>query len=212
MQNEIRVKIVRAAKAMFGQHGFRKASLADIAHEARMGKSSLYHYFRSKEELFRAVVNMEMQVIGIDIAHFLHERTYPTLPLPSSGWAGGPKGHHGVFSHRHAAVLAGLGGIGLNNLLLTPKYGPRVRLNSIITTAELQPDPLVAEKLCREEECMLCMKAENCFGELYDLDLGGKKMKVARFMGCDKDLCKRSNPNAPLPYIRDCIGVCPVGK
>lgn len=157
-------------------------------------------------------INMEMQAIGIDIAHFLHEEGYPTLPLPSSGWAGGPKGHHGVFSHRHAAVLAGLGEIGANNLLLTPKYGPRVRLNSIITTAELLPDPLVAEKLCPEEECMLCMKAKNCFGELYDLDLAGKRMKVARFQGCDKELCKRSNPNAPLPYIRYCIGVCPVGK
>ena len=119
-------------------------------------------------------INMEMQVIGIDIAHFLHERGYPTLPLPSSNYPGGPK--HQVFSHRHAAVLAGLGELGLNNLLLTPKYGPRVRLNSIITTAELLPDPLAAEKLCPEEGCMLCMKAENCFGELYDLDLAGKKM------------------------------------
>ena len=157
-------------------------------------------------------VNTEMQVIGVHIAHFLHEKGYPTLPLPSSGWAGGPSGRHGIFSHRHAAVLAGLGEIGTNNLLLTPEYGPRIRLNSIITTAELQPDPLLAEKLCPEEDCMLCMKAENCFGELYDLDLAGKKMKVARFQGCDKELCKRSNPNAPLPYIRYCIGICPVGK
>ena len=81
MQNEIRVKIVRAAKAMFGQHGFRKASLADIAHEARMGKSSLYHYFRSKEELFRAVVNMEMQVLSDRVREVVGKENLPEARL-----------------------------------------------------------------------------------------------------------------------------------
>ena len=41
------------------------------------------------------------------------------------------------FSHRHAAFLAGLGNFGVNNMLLTPEYGPRVRFGSVFTSAEL---------------------------------------------------------------------------
>ena len=163
--------------------------------------------------------NAEMQVIGIHIAHFLSEKGYPSLPLPSSGWAGGPAnvagrgGRHGIFSHRHAAVLAGLGEIGLNNLLLTPKYGPRVRLNSVITTAPLEPDPLLQEKVCPgAEKCGLCLKAP-CFGEIEEWDVGGKKMPVAKLIRCN-DLTPGC-PNPPgeeLPFIRYCWGVCPVGR
>jgi epoxyqueuosine reductase QueG len=163
--------------------------------------------------------NAEMQVIGIHIAHFLSDKGYPSLPLPSSGWAGGPAnvegrgGRHGLFSHRHAAMLAGLGTIGLNNLLLTPKYGPRVRLNSVITTAEFKPDPILQEQVCLgAEKCGLCLKTP-CFGEIEEWDVGGKKMPVAKLTRCN-DL----DPGCPqpegekLPFIRYCWGICPVGQ
>lgn len=38
---------------------------------------------------------------------------------------------------KDAAVLAGLGVIGRNNLLVTPEYGPRVRLRALATSADL---------------------------------------------------------------------------
>jgi len=41
---------------------------------------------------------------------------------------------------KEAAVLAGLGIIGRNNLLITKQFGPRVRLRAIITEAPLEPD------------------------------------------------------------------------
>ncbi len=40
---------------------------------------------------------------------------------------------------KDAAVLAGVGRIGLNNLLLTPHYGPRVRLRALTLDVALQP-------------------------------------------------------------------------
>nr|MDO8135854.1 hypothetical protein [Candidatus Njordarchaeum guaymaensis] len=58
------------------------------------------------------------------------------------------------FSHRHAAVAAGLGEFGFSGLVLVPRFGPRVRLNSIITNAPLEPDPMYSgPKLCRPEKC-----------------------------------------------------------
>ena len=157
--------------------------------------------------------NMRLQMVGAQLATFLEDQGYASLPLPAGGFKVGA-GRYAFFSHRHAAVLAGLGELGLNNLLLTPQYGPRVRLDSMITTAELTPDALCEGPICPgEEACGLCLKAHDCFGEIYNLEMAGKTMALARFTGgCPSDLCRRKNPNAELPYIRYCWGVCPVGK
>lgn len=64
----------------------------------------------------------------------------------------------GSFSHVYAAANAGMGQVGANGLLLTPQYGPRVHLGSIVTTAPLEPDPLLKEKLCDTAKCTLCIE------------------------------------------------------
>lgn len=158
--------------------------------------------------------NMRLQMIAAQMAWYLEDRGYASLPLPAGGWRVGAQ-RYAFFSHRHAAVAAGLGEIGLNNLLLTPEYGPRQRLNSMITTAPLTPDPLVEGPICLgEEACGLCLEAHECFGDIYALRVAGKTMQVAEFTGgcLSPNGCKRMNPNGHLPYIRYCWGVCPLGK
>ena len=60
------------------------------------------------------------------------------------------------FSHRHAAVAAGLGEIGWHGLCITPEFGTRVRFNSIITDAPLASDPVYeGPSLCKPELCKL---------------------------------------------------------
>ncbi|MFC1564946.1 reductive dehalogenase [candidate division KSB1 bacterium] len=59
------------------------------------------------------------------------------------------------------AIDAGLGEIGRNGILVTPKYGPRVRLAKVITDMPLIPDRPIkfgVTEFC--EDCMLC--AEQC--------------------------------------------------
>jgi epoxyqueuosine reductase QueG len=51
----------------------------------------------------------------------------------------------------------------LNNMLTTPEFGSRVRLVTIVTEADLEPDQPFGEKLClnKREECeLVCVK--NC--------------------------------------------------
>ena len=67
-------------------------------------------------------------------------------------------GGRGIFSMRHAAVRAGLGEFGLNNLVVTPRYGPRVRFGAVITRAQLRASPLLERKVCLGESCMLCLQ------------------------------------------------------
>jgi len=65
------------------------------------------------------------------------------------------------ISVRIAAVACGLGEMGWSKVLLTRKFGPRVRLGTILTDAELEPDPLVPPgTLCNR--CMRC--AAECPG------------------------------------------------
>lgn len=61
-----------------------------------------------------------------------------------------------AFSHVIAGKYAGLGTIGFNHTLLTKQYGPRVRLVSVITDAEITPDRMLQEELCMN--CRLCQK------------------------------------------------------
>jgi hypothetical protein len=101
------------------------------------------------------------------------------LPLaPSAGGrVPGRRARYAFFSDRHPAVATGLGAFGLNNLLLTPEYGPRVRLESMITTAELVPDPLCERPACLgADACGLCLEASDCFGEIHELEMAGKTM------------------------------------
>jgi TetR/AcrR family transcriptional regulator, regulator of autoinduction and epiphytic fitness len=47
--------ILAAALTLFGHYGYRRTSIDDIAQEAGIAKGTVYLYFRSKEEIFRAL-------------------------------------------------------------------------------------------------------------------------------------------------------------
>lgn len=58
---------------------------------------------------------------------------------------------------RIAAVACGMGEMGWSKVFIHPKFGPRVRLGTILTDAELEPDPLVKPgTLC--DRCMRCVR------------------------------------------------------
>lgn len=50
-----REEILAAARAIFAHYGFRRASLEEIAREAGISRTALYHHFRNKEDIFRAM-------------------------------------------------------------------------------------------------------------------------------------------------------------
>ena len=74
--------------------------------------------------------------IALYLARELACRGFEALPIPSSQYRS--QGERvGLFSHKLAAHLAGLGWIGKNCLLITPEFGPRVRLASVLTDCKL---------------------------------------------------------------------------
>ncbi len=103
---------------------------------------------------YSLIPNLELKYAAYRMARFLEKKGHITTPLPS-----GPGGGGAPFSHRHAAVAAGLGVFGWNGILVTPDYGPKVRIVSVITRAELEPDPMYeGKKVCDPTKCNICVK------------------------------------------------------
>lgn len=114
-----------------------------------------------------ALVNKELGRACYHISKLVEEEGYRCFPIVPTGHSKDMdhKKQMGEFSHRHAAVAAGLGEFGYNRLVITPRFGNRVRFCSIITEAELPPDPMYdGPALC--DRCMKCIKS--CPGNCLD--------------------------------------------
>jgi len=61
----VKNSIIEAAKRVFQKWGLHKTTMEDIAHEAGKGKSTLYYYYKSKDEIFEAMITNEFSNIII---------------------------------------------------------------------------------------------------------------------------------------------------
>jgi TetR/AcrR family fatty acid metabolism transcriptional regulator len=58
-----RAEIVDAARSVFARRGFAHGIMDEIAKEAGIAKGTVYLYFRSKTEIYRAVLNHDMKAL-----------------------------------------------------------------------------------------------------------------------------------------------------
>ena len=114
---------------------------------------------------------------------------------------------------KQAAIQAGLGVLGQNNLVITREYGPRIRFGAVYTALSLEPDGPLTDYYC--SSCTIC------WGACPDAALGP--------WGFDRSRCraefdptpemarrqeaeeKHPSPATRLQCIR-CITPCPIGK
>jgi len=104
--------------------------------------------------------------------------------------------------------------------LVTPTYGPRVRLISVLTTAELDIDEPYREDLCKNcEKCILAcpakaiepykLRANKCM--VYASENPRSKHVSDQTRELEKRLVKRPTPNSYVECTT-CLDVCPIGK
>ena len=174
--------------------------------------------------------------IGWEIAGYLEEKGFTAVPITSDVPIDmmEKRGLWGDLSHRHIAVASGLGKIGRSQLLLTPQFGPRVRLISIVTTAPLEPDRELEWKPC-PEGCTLCI--DHCPAQAISIDsfdkvacvrlmhrynLYGLLHQVGRILDADTKEEKKklafdrtlseiymSLRSGDPPHCIECVRVCP---
>lgn len=77
MAKERREEIIRAAAKRFGRHGSGKTTLDEIARDVRIGKPTIYHYFKSKEDLFYSSAIWEATQFIEDIKAIFNNQDSP---------------------------------------------------------------------------------------------------------------------------------------
>lgn len=151
----------------------RERTIPVLSEGDRFGRTSEAHYIPQSmnrvialafEEDYNGIANSpgrlasaavgngysRMAFTACTLAEFLRELGYRAIPAGNGTGLSIPM-----------AIDAGLGELGRLGLLITPKYGPRVRLAKVITDMPLIPDSPIkfgVTEFC--EACMLC--AEHC--------------------------------------------------
>ena len=75
--------IINVAQGLFAKYGLNKTTVDEIAKEAHMGKSSIYHYFETKEDIFRVVMEQERALYKEKLMKALEAATTPQDKLRS---------------------------------------------------------------------------------------------------------------------------------
>jgi len=147
------------------------------------------------------VVTRALDFLAYDIARWLTGWGFNAFPVPASTPYNFDK-LEGIFSHKLAAHLAGVGWIGKSCLLLTDRFGPRVRLVSVLTDAPLETGSTL-DKPCGQ--CRVCVEAcpvKAFTGVEFQADQG----REVRF---DVFKCSEYRREHPCGL---CVSSCPKGR
>jgi epoxyqueuosine reductase QueG len=118
------------------------------------------------------------------------------------------------ISHKMVATRAGLGWIGKSDLFISQKFGPRVRLVSILLEKPIENSAKTIDK-SRCETCSICVDkcpAQAANGKLWDIETDRDEF-------FDAHKCREKCAELAKKYLnRDiricgiCVSVCPIGK
>jgi epoxyqueuosine reductase len=138
-----------------------------------------------------------------DFAKASRKAGFKALPLTGAGPAVDRRILKAIISYKHVAEAAGLGRIGMSSLLITEKYGPRIRLAMCLTEALLEPTPYIKDHICRYcNVCVLKCPAHALekpkTGEAYAINKFACGQYVEASGGCSE--CMRVCPIASPKY------------
>ena len=123
-----------------------------------LGKKSWLSHNEDRKQVVRS-----LYLAGDKLAAFLRENGHEAIVVDinrnyrsEEGAADVTEmtGFFPVFAHRYGAVAAGIARLGWSGNALNPEYGALLVLGTVITSAELEPDPLMAENPC--DKCKMC--------------------------------------------------------
>lgn len=107
--------------------------LSDPIIEELKDRPTLLYYHHYKQ------ANYFLDRLALMLSSHIQDEEWRAIPIPASQTIDWDR-QLGHLSHKKVAQRAGLGWIGRNNLLVTPQFGARVRLVTILTDMPLPPD------------------------------------------------------------------------
>jgi epoxyqueuosine reductase QueG len=155
------------------------------------------------------VINQRLDHVTSRLASELQQLGYSTFPIASAKRVDDAT-IAGPVSHKLAARLAGLGWVGKSCLFITPQYGPRVRLATLLTEAPLVPTGQQMETQCGEcQQCVAICPARAFTGRAFHPE----EPREARFDASACETYINSLGDAPEQRVCGlCLYVCPHGR
>jgi epoxyqueuosine reductase QueG len=156
--------------------------------------------------------NRILDEIAFRTAGILQGDGFYSLPVPASQVLD-KKNWYGAISHKAVGRMAGLGWQGKSLLLVNPRYGPRIRLVTVLTDAQLEIDGPVRNRCGK---CTLCRDA--CpVGAIKGVGTKGNyksRGKAIYLSHCAEKLAGEFSklPNVGAPICGICIKACPFGQ
>ena len=115
-----------------------------------------------------------------------------------------------VFSFKYAAVNAGLGWIGKNDVLITEKYGPRVRLSAVLVDYPFETGRKITESRCGS--CNRCV--DICPHKALkglNWDINALRNNLIDYHLCNQKRSAYIEKNGRKNACGLCMVVCPFG-
>lgn len=75
--SKTRAKLVDVARQLFAKNGVDETTMNDIALASKKGRRTLYTYFKSKEEVYMAVVESELEILSSSLEKVVAEKMSP---------------------------------------------------------------------------------------------------------------------------------------
>lgn len=153
--------------------------------------------------------NTLLDTIAFRLARKIEELGGESLPIAASQSLGKNNPYRGVYPHKTAAVLSGLGFVGKSGLFLSTEYGSKVRLATVLCSLPLAAELPVIENGCGE--CTLCQRAcpaGAIFGEKPTTD-GERNFDAEK---CSKYMKEHFQDVGRGSVCGVCIKVCPKNK
>ncbi len=152
--------------------------------------------------------NRELDSLAFNLVRYLNRQQQAGYFFTRDGYASLKvlkEKPYAAFSHVMAGKYAGLGTMGLSHNLLTPQFGPRVRLVSVFTSADIEPDPMIEKELCIKcEACARCCPKDALKPKEEELIADYDKMACIEMA---EELTRRRCYPCGI-----CIKVCPIGQ
>jgi len=157
-------------------------------------------------------VNMLLDDLALRITQYIQTKGFKALPIPASQLLDKEQ-WFSYLSHKAVAIAAGLGWQGKSLLLVHPKFGPRIRLVTVLTDMDVTPDTPIKNQCGK---CVACVRAcpvkaiKNVNTEHHYQN----RDEALDFSRCVDHVT--SNPER-IPFIEApicgvCIRACPKGK
>ena len=117
-----------------------------------------------------------------------------------------------LFSFKTAAARAGIGWFGKNDVIITEKYGPRVRLSAILIDQVFEYDQPVIRSKC-PEECTLCIDICPCKAlKNHQWTVDTDRSEMIDYHRCNRMRSAFISKLGRKSACGLCLAVCPVGR